>query len=283
MSWHKQNYLPLVLVNMAATQQPGIEQFANEDADKLLILARITETAERFEDMCTIMGKLVVKKKQESKDLEVEERNMLSVAYKNVVGQRRASWRTLKAEEEAGEGTPEHKDARSKYKGVVETELQNKCLEVLTLLEENLIQEAPEFVPDENDHTKTETQVFYLKMCGDYYRYLAEFSDQENYKVEAGAKYEKAMDLAKGHLAPTHPTRLGLALNASVCYYEIMKEAEKACKLAKEAFDEAIQKLDSLSDSTYKDSTLIMQLLRDNLTIWTSESQDNANVEEHED
>lgn len=265
---------------MAATQQPGIEQFENEDAAKLLILARITETAERFEDMCTIMGKLVVKKKEENKHLEVEERNMLSVAYKNVVGQRRASWRTLKAEEEAGEGTPEHQDARTKYKGVVETELQNKCLEVLGLLEENLIIEN--FEPDE-DNTKTETQVFYLKMCGDYYRYLAEFSNQENYKTAAGNKYESAMTLAKLKLAPTHPTRLGLALNASVCYYEIMKEAEKACKLAKEAFDEAIQKLDSLSDSTYKDSTLIMQLLRDNLTIWTSESQDNANVEEHED
>lgn len=231
--------------------------------------------------MCTIMGKLVKKKHASSEGLEVEERNMLSVAYKNVVGQRRASWRTLKAEEDADEGNPDHKTYRTKYKKLVETELKNKCLEVLNLLETNLIVES--FEPDVDDATTTETQVFYLKMCGDYYRYLAEFSDEEEYKTKAGAKYEKAMTLAKINLAPTHPTRLGLALNASVCYYEIMNESEKACTLAKEAFDEAIQKLDSLSDSTYKDSTLIMQLLRDNLTIWTSESQDNANVEEHED
>lgn len=263
----------------ATTEVPTIEQFNEEPADKLLVLARITETAERFEDMCTIMGKLVAKKHAEKEDLEVEERNMLSVAYKNVVGQRRASWRTLKAEEEQDDAQ-EQKEYRSRYKELVEHELKSKCLEVLNLLEAYLI--ANNFEPDD-DNTKTETQVFYLKMCGDYYRYLAEFSNEEEYKTKAGNKYEAAMTLAKANLPPTHPTRLGLALNASVCYYEIMKEAEKACKLAKEAFDEAIQKLDSLSDSTYKDSTLIMQLLRDNLTIWTSESQDNANVEEHED
>jgi len=283
LSWHTY-YISLNLTTMAASDEntPTIEQFNDESPDNLLILARITETAERFEDMCTIMGKLVKKKKEESKDLEVEERNMLSVAYKNVVGQRRASWRTLKAEEEANEGEENHKQYRGKYKEVVEAELKSKCLEVLSLLETYLII-GENFEPDADDTTKTETQVFYLKMCGDYYRYLAEFSDDQEYKDKAGNKYESAMTLAKNNLAPTHPTRLGLALNASVCYYEIMKEATKACKLAKEAFDEAIQKLDSLSDSTYKDSTLIMQLLRDNLTIWTSESQENANVEEHED
>ena len=65
----------------------------------------------------------------------------------------------------------------------------------------------------------------------------------------------------------THPIRLGLALNFSVFHYEIMNKPEKACFLAKKAFDEAISELDSLQDDTYKDSTLIMQLLRDNLTV----------------
>lgn len=45
----------------------------------------------------------------------------------------------------------------------------------------------------------------------------------------------------------------------------------RACHLAKQAFDEAIADLDSLSEESYKDSTLIMQLLRDNLTLWTSD------------
>lgn len=84
--------------------------------------------------------------------------------------------------------------------------------------------------------------------------------------------YKEAWTASTG-LPETHPTKLGLALNFSVCYYEILQKPEEACKLAKEAFDAAIEKLDKLSDTTYKDSTLIMQLLRDNLTLWSSEKE----------
>merc|ERR1712129_262302 len=93
----------------------------------------------------------------------------------------------------------------------------------------------------------------------------------EDYKKKAEEFYKKAMDVAKSNLSETHPTRLGLALNYSVCFYEILKQPEKACALAKESFDGAINKLDTLDDSSYKDSTLIMQLLRDNLSLWTAE------------
>lgn len=63
---------------------------------------------------------------------------------------------------------------------------------------------------------------------------------------------------------------MGLALNFSVFYYEILNSPDRACHLAKQAFDDAIAELDSLSEESYRDSTLIMQLLRDNLTLWTS-------------
>eukprot|EP00479_Gromia_sphaerica_P014674 TRINITY_DN888_c0_g2_i2.p1 TRINITY_DN888_c0_g2~~TRINITY_DN888_c0_g2_i2.p1 ORF type:complete len:124 (+),score=21.23 TRINITY_DN888_c0_g2_i2:212-583(+) len=107
-------------------------------------------------------------------------------------------------------------------------------------------------------------------MAGDYYRYLAEFKSDKG--TDAANFYDLALEIAKENLHETHPTRLGLALNYSVCHYEILKSPDKACALAKEAFDDAIQKLDSLDDASYKDSTLIMQLLRDNLTLWTAEN-----------
>ncbi|RXH79474.1 hypothetical protein DVH24_040621 [Malus domestica] len=82
---------------------------------------------------------------------------------------------------------------------------------------------------------------------------------------------QAASATANTDLPSTHPIRLGLALNFSVFYYEIMNSPERACHLAKQAFDEAIAELDTLSEESYKDSTLIMQLLRDNLTLWTSD------------
>merc|ERR1739849_48487 len=88
--------------------------------------------------------------------------------------------------------------------------------------------------------------------------------------------YTTASGIASKELPPTHPIRLGLALNFSVFYYEILSSPERACKLAKTAFDEAIADLESLSEESYKDSTLIMQLLRDNLTLWTSDMATDA-------
>mmetsp|Transcript_9987 Transcript_9987/g.35120 ORF Transcript_9987/g.35120 Transcript_9987/m.35120 type:complete len:117 (-) Transcript_9987:125-475(-) len=113
-------------------------------------------------------------------------------------------------------------------------------------------------------------------MAGDYHRYLAEFQaggDRDASTAAALAAYQAASKKSAGALPPTHPIRLGLALNFSVFYYEILDSPDRACTVAKEAFDDAIAELDTLSEESYKDSTLIMQLLRDNLTLWTADAQ----------
>lgn len=115
---------------------------------------------------------------------------------------------------------------------------------------------------------------------GDYHRYQAEFTTGNDRKEAAEnslVAYKAASDIAMTELASTHPIRLGLALNFSVFYYEILNSPDRACRLAKAAFDDAIAELDSLSEESYKDSTLIMQLLRDNLTLWTSDLQGDGN------
>ncbi|KAF6142784.1 hypothetical protein GIB67_002648 [Kingdonia uniflora] len=85
-----------------------------------------------------------------------------------------------------------------------------------------------------------------------------------------------ASTTAEADLTPTHPIRLSLALNFSVFYYEILNLSERAYHLAKQAFDEAISELDSLSEESYKDIALIRQLFRDNLTLWTSDIPDDG-------
>merc|ERR1712113_1066781 len=85
--------------------------------------------------------------------------------------------------------------------------------------------------------------------------------------------YEEAQKVAEADLAVTHPIRLGLALNYSVFQYEVLSNPDEACKMARTAFEEAIAELDNVAEDSYKDSTLIMQLLRDNLTLWTSDQE----------
>ena len=112
---------------------------------------------------------------------------------------------------------------------------------------------------------------------GDYHRYLAEFATGDKRKDSADKPlnaYKNASDIAVTELPPTHPSHLGLALNFSVFYYEILNSPDRAFHLTKQTFDDAIAELDTLSEESYKDSTLIIQLLRDNLTLWTSYMQD---------
>jgi hypothetical protein len=69
---------------------------------------------------------------------------------------------------------------------------------------------------------------------------------------ESQRAYNDAFDIAKNQMQPTHPIRLGLALNFSVFYYEILNAPDRACHLAKQAFDDAIAELDTLNEDSYK-------------------------------
>uniref|UniRef100_A0A803MCM0 14-3-3 domain-containing protein n=1 Tax=Chenopodium quinoa TaxID=63459 RepID=A0A803MCM0_CHEQI len=205
---------------------------ASTARDENVYMAKLAEQAERYEEMVEFMEK-VVSAACEGEELTVEERNLLSVAYKNVIGARRASWRIVSSieQKEESRGNEDHVSTIRGYRSMIESELSNICDGILKLLESKLIPVA----------------------------------------TNADSK-----DIANADLPPTHPIRLGLALNFSVFYYEILNSPDRACNLAKQAFDEAIAELDTLGEDSYKDSTLIMQLLRDNLTLWTSDMQEDG-------
>ncbi|KAE9595958.1 hypothetical protein Lal_00031019 [Lupinus albus] len=238
--------------------------------EEFVYLAKLAEQAERYEEMVEFMEK-VSAAAGDNEELTVEERNFLSVAYKNVIGARRASWRIISSieQKEESRGNEDHVATIRDYRSKIENELSDICDGILKLLDSRLIPSA----------ASGDSKVFYLKMKGDYHRYLAEFKTGTERKDAAENTlnaYKAAQDIASGDLPPTHPIRLGLALNFSVFYYEILNSPDRACNLAKQAFDEAIAELDTLGEESYKDSTLIMQLLRDNLTLWTSDMQDDS-------
>jgi 14-3-3 protein beta/theta/zeta len=232
-----------------------------DSRDDLVIQAKLSEQGERYDDMAAAMKKVT----ESGAELTNEERNLLSVAYKNVVGARRSSWRVISSLEQKADASDRRHALAKEYREKIEKELHNVCQEVLSLLDKFLIPRS----------STPEGKVFYLKMKGDYFRYLAEVADaasRQDIVKDSQNAYQEAFDISKEKMPPTHPIRLGLALNFSVFYYEILNSPERACQLAKQAFDDAIAELDTLNEESYKDSTLIMQLLRDNLTLWTSDA-----------
>ena len=230
--------------------------------------AKLAEQAERYDEMASYMEAVG----KAGSELSVEERNLLSVAYKNTVGSRRAAFRIISSVEqkEKSKGNDAQAGYAQEYRVKVEEELQKICKGILDLLDQKLIPSA----------SAAESKVFYQKMKADYYRYIAEFrtGDQKNQAAESAKQaYQAAQDVASADLAVTHPIRLGLALNYSVFMYEVLNNPDEACKMARTAFEDAIAELDNVAEDSYKDSTLIMQLLRDNLTLWTSDQEGAGN------
>ncbi|CAB3988849.1 14-3-3 beta alpha-1 [Paramuricea clavata] len=245
------------------------ENITREDT---ITYAKMAEQAERYEDMVGYMENAV----RAGGDLTADERNLLSVAYKNVVGVRRSAHRVVNSQISQLQQNDPKLAVATDFKLLIKAELDKRCRDVLDLLDNFLIKEVSE---DDEAEPAIEQAVFYLKMKGDYFRYLVEVAEDDEAKKkvigESSEAYGEASKIGK-RLPSTNPIRLGLALNFSVFYYEIEDNPSKACELAKNAFDSAISELDNLKEESYKDSTLIMQLLRDNLTLWTSETNDDA-------
>ncbi|QQP57818.1 14-03-2003 protein zeta, partial [Caligus rogercresseyi] len=218
--------------------------FTMGDKDEIVQRAKLAEQAERYDDMAASMKSVT----ETGFELTNEERNLLSVAYKNVVGARRSSWRVISSIETKTESSERKQQMAKEYREKVESELREICHDVLNLLDVYLIPKA----------SNAESKVFYLKMKGDYYRYLAEVAvgEQKNGGIypwisfsidpmreilpsltpvveDSQKAYQDAYDISKSQMQPTHPIRLGLALNFSVFYYEILNSPDKACMLAK--------------------------------------------------
>jgi 14-3-3 protein epsilon len=204
--------------------------------EEWIYMAKITEQTERFEDMLEAMNNVV----KANADLSVEERNLLSVAYKNTIGSRRTAWRALSSIEKKEEQKGSKNIGLLKgYKAKIEGELNKYCNEILNLIDTQLIQKA----------SNAEAKVFYHKMKGDYFRYISEYTSgaaHDSAGDKAHAAYKAATEIAEADLKTTHPIRLGLALNYSVFYYEVKNDPSVACQLAKKAFDDAIADIDQI-------------------------------------
>ena len=125
-----------------------------------------------------------------------------------------------------------------------------------------------------------EAKAFFVKMVGDYYRYIAENAKDaklEEVKNLAKKAYEEANAI---DLPACNPIKLGLALNFSVFNYEVLKDHACACTLADNALQSALDKIDELEEDDFRDAKSIIELLKENLTLWKEEEEGDNNLED---
>jgi 14-3-3 protein epsilon len=230
-------------------------------------MAMLGEQCNRFEEMVEFLEDMI---KSRDKDLNADERNLLSIAYKNSVTSKRTALRTVMAYElkEKKKESSNFLPFIQEYRKKIEDELTNTCKSVLNSIDTYLLKRAED----------TEAKVFYYKMKGDYNRYIAEYAQgdlKQNVSNDAKTAYGEATNAAKS-LPPHHPISLGLALNYSVFYYEVLSDHETACKIAKDTLDLADKELANVNDENdeFQDAISIINLLRDNLEMWKLEAED---------
>ena len=226
------------------------------DHEATVFMARVADQSERYEDMVNFLKQMVVEK---SEDLNVEERNLLSVGFKNQIGSRRSAWRTVSAIEQNKKYEQYSSDCAD-YKKKIEDELCAMCENIISIVRDECMKKA----------TESEAKTFYLKMIADYYRYISESVQGDKLaEVAKNAQeyYEKASEAAK-ELAPYNSIRLGLALNHSVFQYEVQSDKSKAIELAQAALDDARSHIDDMANDEARDALSIVELLKENLDLW---------------
>lgn len=230
------------------------------DREQLIQLAKFQEQAERYIDMKETMNKVFLL----GQELSETERTLFSTPYKNIAGELRRSFRTfndiIKRERKtAGEALQYIKQEKEK----VQSELSGICHELLEKL-------SPDYIKQQKN---IETQVFFWKLRGDYNRYMCEYLTEElleDVKKKSLEAYQEGEKLSRS--LPYHhinQIRLGIILNLTVFYYEIMENPKLALQMAREAFDNAVTVLDAPTD--YDKSAQVIEMLRDNITLWTEE------------
>jgi 14-3-3 protein epsilon len=133
------------------------------------------------------------------------------------------------------------------YKRRIEEELYHNCDEIIALIRTDVLTKASD----------DESRAFFLKMIGDYCRYIAESAKEERLartKTDALGAYDEACKIAEKSLNACNSIRLGLALNFSVFHYEVMQDVKMACQLGDKALQDALDKLDDCDEETFRDA-----------------------------
>ncbi|KAL3088954.1 hypothetical protein niasHS_009628 [Heterodera schachtii] len=229
----------------------------NDSKEDLLFFARVCEKARRYDDMTEAMQKMI----QADANLNSEERELLVAAYKGAISARRASWRSLCYAEQrvALDLTDQQIQVAEEYRTKMESELLSICHDILGAINEMLLPKASD----------AEAKAFYLKMKGDYYRYMIEVAPGEERPAVMDLSkhsYQDGLEIATKEMKASNPTRLGLAHNFAVFHFEVLKLPAEARQIAQKALDEAMAEIGA--NEVAGETDTVLHVIREALNAW---------------
>lgn len=255
-------------MNKPATPSDSQAQLSPHSSEQVAwSCAQIAFEAKRYDDSIRFFNELI----RYNPRLSKTQRELFSNAYKRSINSARNSLLIINEDIISFEkkGDLETVNQLDEIQKSLKNEITKGCNSILELIDLYLLPVASE----------TQSIVFYNKLKGDYYRYLAELTPTDDTNSNrARASYEMAMKSVGDNIKMADPIYLGLILNFCVFQYEILGMKDEAIDRADVSFNEAVRYLEELDEQEYAESTMILQLLRDNISIWRDEK---AEAEPH--
>ena len=244
-----------------SSESPKKNKYSREE---LIFLSKLYTKAELYKEVINFIKEFI----KLNPKIEKEECDIISTGFKNMISDKRASWFTL--------NSMEHKEKKKKrntvkeikeIKNHIENEIRETCKELQDLIDKELLPKNEE----------DEILVFLYKLKADYFRYICEFAEGNEYQdnlIKAEEYYKKAYEIADKKLPIINCNRVSVALNYAIFLYEIKKDKKSGFDIAQNTFKESMKFIDDLEKPKYRDTLLIIQLLKENIIFWNSEMGD---------
>jgi len=255
-----------ISIDKKVEKKAKINKIINEkeyNYEKLVYLAMLSEQASKYDDMVEFMKKLATER---TYDFNSDERNLMSIAFKNKISLNRAAIRNImnyENKEKKKDNSP-YLSYILEYKKIYLDEYIEECQDIINFVEKVCLPKAK----------INENKGFYLKMLGDYNRYIGQYAKGSLKKkiIDNCNKYYSEGDKILSNFPYINPIKLGLLLNTSTFYNEIMNDPQKAIKLVEitiKKYEEEKEKnkIDEDSDE-FKDSKSIIEVMKENLNSW---------------
>ena len=235
------------------------------ELNEYLYLIKFFQKTERYQEMVKALNKYI----EQNPKLSLEEQSLLCDGYKNIISDKRKSLQLLEnylMKEEKKEEITNYK----KQINIVKEKIKNEFSKIFN---DNILILDKYLIPNSQNY---ESKVLYIKLKADYYRYHCEFAEGDNFeesKNKAENLYKEAYKIALEYISVYNPIRLGLALNYSIFVYEVLDNKNEGYNIAQKAYDEAMSVVDSAEKKRSSDTLLIIQLLKENLNMWSNEME----------